>query len=122
MTPGEPRPQRPAPAEAGPGIKIARPFGIPVFISPYWFLVAGLFVLFYADSFRVSPIHQAWVRYVVAAAFVILLFASVLFGRGRAANARAGGARRAAIRAGAAVPSRPGASACAGRTRSFAAG
>jgi Zn-dependent protease len=72
--------QRPA-AEpgAGPraGLIIARPFGIPVFISPYWFLIAGLFVLFYASNLD-SSIRPAAVRYVVAAAFVILLYASVL--------------------------------------------
>jgi Zn-dependent protease len=56
---------------------IARPFGIPVYISPYWFLVAGLFVLFYANSLP-STVHPTGVRYAVAAAFVILLYASVL--------------------------------------------
>jgi Zn-dependent protease len=62
------------------GIVIARPFGVPVYISPYWFLVAGLFVLFYANSLNRPNglIHQAGVRYAVAATFVILLFASVL--------------------------------------------
>jgi Zn-dependent protease len=70
-------PQRPR-RDARYGIVIAKPFGVPVYISPYWFLVAGLFVLFYADSFRVESIHQTWVRYAVAATFVILLFASVL--------------------------------------------
>jgi len=25
-------------------VRIARPFGIPVFISPYWFLIEGLLV------------------------------------------------------------------------------
>jgi Zn-dependent protease len=62
------------------GIVIARPFGVPVYISPYWFLVAGLFVLFYANSLNrpVGLIHQTAVRYAVAAAFVVLLYASVL--------------------------------------------
>ena len=34
--------------EPGPGMRIARPFGIPVFISPYWFLIAGVFLILYA--------------------------------------------------------------------------
>jgi Zn-dependent protease len=76
MTPGEPKPQRPRPAEPSPGIKIARPFGIPVFISPYWFLIAGLFVFLYARGLVQSVPGQA--RYLVAAAFVVLLYASVL--------------------------------------------
>ena len=56
---------------------IARPFGVPVYVSPYWFLVAGLFVLFYASSLP-GTVHPNLVRYLVAAAFVILLYASVL--------------------------------------------
>jgi Zn-dependent protease len=76
MTPGEPEPQRPAPAEPSPGVRIARPFGIPVFISPYWFLVAGLFVFLYARGL-VQSVPES-LRYPVAAAFVVLLYASVL--------------------------------------------
>jgi Zn-dependent protease len=76
MTPGEPKPQRPGPAEPSPGIRIARPFGIPVFISPYWFLIAGLFVFLYARGLDQSV--PGSLRYPVAAAFVVLLYASVL--------------------------------------------
>jgi Zn-dependent protease/CBS domain-containing protein len=65
--------QRP---ESGPGIVIARPFGIPVYISPYWFVIAGVFILIYANDLA-STLHGN-VRYVVAAAFVVLLYASVL--------------------------------------------
>jgi len=61
----------------GYGIVIARPFGVPVYISPYWFLVAVLIVLFYGDTLPRS-IHPAAVRYTVAATFVVLLYASVL--------------------------------------------
>jgi Zn-dependent protease len=75
------RPGDPPPADAGRdgryGIVIARPFGVPVYISPYWFLVAGLFVLFYANSLP-STVHPTGVRYAVAAAFVVLLYGSVL--------------------------------------------
>jgi Zn-dependent protease len=57
-------------------VRIARPFGIPVYISPYWFLIAGLFVLLYANSAALAA--SSGVRYVVAAAFVVLLYVSVL--------------------------------------------
>jgi Zn-dependent protease len=57
-------------------VRIARPFGIPVFISPYWFLIAGLFVFLYARGLVTSV--PGTLRYVVAAAFVVLLYASVL--------------------------------------------
>jgi Zn-dependent protease len=57
-------------------MRIGRPFGIPVFISPYWFLIAGLFVFLYARSL-VQQVPDT-LRYPVAAAFVVLLYASVL--------------------------------------------
>ncbi len=57
-------------------MRIARPFGIPVYISPYWFLIAGLFVLLYANSAALAGSSGA--RYVVAAASVVLLYLSVL--------------------------------------------
>ena len=70
-------PERPDPARTPqPGIVIARPFGIPVYISPYWFLIAGLFVLLYANSLEKSVSGN--LRYAVSAAFVVLLYASVL--------------------------------------------
>src|SRR5215831_7321302 len=76
MTPGEPKRQGPPPAAPGPGVRIARPFGIPVFISPYWFLIAGVFVILYARGLD-QAVAPNW-KYVVAAAFVVLLYASVL--------------------------------------------
>jgi Zn-dependent protease len=63
--------------DAGNGIMIGRPFGIPVYVSPYWFLVAALFVVFYAGSLD-NTVRPTTVRYLVAAAFVILLWLSVL--------------------------------------------
>ncbi len=62
--------------EAGPGIVIARPFGIPVYISPYWFVIAGVFILIYANDLA-ATLHGS-TRFIVAAAFVVLLYASVL--------------------------------------------
>jgi Zn-dependent protease len=71
-------PERPAPPQRNPqpGIVIARPFGIPVYISPYWFLIAGVFILLYSNSLQ-QAVHGN-MRYVVAAVFVVLLYASVL--------------------------------------------
>jgi Zn-dependent protease len=63
--------------DARSGLVIARPFGVPVYISPYWFLVAAFVIVFYASSLPQS-IHPTWVRYAVAATFVVLLYASVL--------------------------------------------
>jgi len=59
------------------GIVVARPFGIPVYISPYWLLFAAVLVVMYATSVE-STIAKVSDRYVVAAAFVFLLYVSVL--------------------------------------------
>ena len=60
----------------GNGIVVARPFGIPVLISPYWFIIAGVFIVIYANDLA-QTLHGA-VRFFVAAAFVVLLYLSVL--------------------------------------------
>jgi Zn-dependent protease len=61
------------------GIIIARPFGIPVFISPWWFVVAAVLVVLYSNSDTLPGTVQGSVsRYLVAIAFVVLLYLSVL--------------------------------------------
>jgi Zn-dependent protease len=74
MTPDK-QDQRP-PKQPGSGIVIARPFGIPVVISPYWFVIAGVVIIVYAND--LAGTLNGSVRYVVAAAFVVLLYLSVL--------------------------------------------
>jgi Zn-dependent protease/CBS domain-containing protein len=56
---------------------VARPFGIPVHVSPYWFIIAGVFIVIYANDLS-NSLPGTTTRYVVAAAFVILLYISVL--------------------------------------------
>ena len=56
---------------------MARPFGIPVHVSPYWFIIAGVFIVIYANELS-GRLQGTTTRYLVAAAFVILLYASVL--------------------------------------------
>jgi Zn-dependent protease len=55
---------------------VARPFGIPVYVSVYWFIIAGVFIVIYAND--LSNSLSGSTRYVVAAAFVVLLYVSVL--------------------------------------------
>jgi Zn-dependent protease len=79
-TPEKP-PERPSQRrDAGPGIVIARPFGIPVYVSPYWFVVAGVLIYVYANNGLRSQtsVPHGNIRYLVAAAFVVLLYLSVL--------------------------------------------
>ena len=74
---GQDAPERPPRRDPRLGIVIARPFGIPVYISPYWLVFAVVLVWMYANNDG----HQgesAQSRYLVAAAFVVLLYASVL--------------------------------------------
>jgi len=56
---------------------IARPFGIPVYISPYWLVFAVVLVVMYAYGPGTEHASTA-ARYIVAAAFVLLLYVSVL--------------------------------------------
>jgi Zn-dependent protease/CBS domain-containing protein len=58
------------------GFVVARPFGIPVYVSPYWFIIAAVFCVIYAND--LSAALSGNIRYVVAAAFVVLLYLSVL--------------------------------------------
>src|SRR6202035_2733181 len=58
------------------GFVVARPFGIPVYVSPYWFIIAGVFSIIYAND--LSSEISGNTRYVVAVAFVVLLYLSVL--------------------------------------------
>jgi Zn-dependent protease/CBS domain-containing protein len=68
--------RRGQPGRGGHDIIVARPFGIPVYVSPYWFIIAGVFVVIYANE--LSSTLNGSMRYVVAAAFVVLLYLSVL--------------------------------------------
>jgi Zn-dependent protease len=57
---------------------VAKPFGIPVYISPYWLIFAAVLVVMYATGIEAQILHKVSDRYIVASAFVVLLYASVL--------------------------------------------
>ena len=59
-------------------IVIARPFGVPVDVTPTWFLVAGLITWGFAPTVQDTvPGIGEW-RYAVSLAFALLLYLSVL--------------------------------------------
>ena len=59
-------------------IVIARPFGVPVDVTPTWFLVAGLITYGFAATVeRAVPDIGPW-KYAVSLAFALLLYLSVL--------------------------------------------
>jgi Zn-dependent protease/CBS domain-containing protein len=60
------------------GIRIGRVFGIPIFVSPSWFLIALVLTALYAPvvANRLPTIGN--VKYVISLFFVVLLYLSVL--------------------------------------------
>lgn len=57
---------------------MGRPFGIPVYVSPSWFLIAALLTWWYAPIVRHEVPGIGNARYLVAFAFAVLLYVSVL--------------------------------------------
>lgn len=74
---GRQSPDRPPRRDPRLGLVVARPFGIPVYISPYWLIFAAVLVVMYANSVE-TYIARTQDRYIVATAFVVLLYVSVL--------------------------------------------
>jgi Zn-dependent protease len=70
------QPQRPR--ETGGGFLMGRPFGVPVYVSPSWFLVAALITWVFGGQLeRVLPELGA-ARYIVSLFFAVAFYASVL--------------------------------------------
>ncbi|MFJ2649552.1 site-2 protease family protein [Streptomyces sp. NPDC087420] len=66
------------PADPGGGILMGRPFGVPVYVAPSWFLVAALITWIFGGQLgRVLPELGA-VRYAVALFFAVAFYGSVL--------------------------------------------
>ncbi|MCC0099064.1 site-2 protease family protein [Streptomyces flavotricini] len=62
----------------GGGILMGRPFGVPVYVSPSWFLVAALITWVFGDQLdRVLP-DLGPARYLVSLFFAVAFYASVL--------------------------------------------
>jgi Zn-dependent protease len=78
--PGDPVPGRKPtrPADPGGGILMGRPFGVPVYVGPSWFLVAALITWIFGGQLgQVLPDIGA-ARYLVAFFFAVAFYASVL--------------------------------------------
>lgn len=74
--PDDGRPKRPA--EPGGGLLMGRPFGVPVYVAPSWFVVAALITWVFGGQLdRVLP-ELGGARYLVALFFAIAFYASVL--------------------------------------------
>ncbi|MFI2434096.1 site-2 protease family protein [Streptomyces sp. NPDC018693] len=72
-----PRPPQRAPEPRG-GLLMGRPFGVPVYVAPSWFLVAALITWVFGGQLdRVLPELGA-ARYLVSLFFAVAFYASVL--------------------------------------------
>jgi Zn-dependent protease/CBS domain-containing protein len=60
------------------GVLIGRPFGVPVYVTPTWFIVAALITVYFAPTVEQRAPDMAQWRYVVSLAFAVLLYVSVL--------------------------------------------
>ncbi|MFJ5723415.1 site-2 protease family protein [Streptomyces sp. NPDC093149] len=66
------------PEEPGGGLLMGRPFGVPVYVAPSWFIVAALITWVFGGQLeRVLPELGA-ARYLVSLFFAIAFYASVL--------------------------------------------
>ncbi|GAA5213755.1 site-2 protease family protein [Streptomyces thinghirensis] len=73
--PGRPPQRKPEP---GGGLLMGRPFGVPVYVAPSWFLVAALITWVFGGQLdRVLP-ELGGARYLVALFFAVAFYASVL--------------------------------------------
>ncbi|MEW2254393.1 site-2 protease family protein [Streptomyces sp. NPDC047869] len=71
-------PPQPRPREPGGGLLMGRPFGVPVYVAPSWFLVAALITWVFGGQLdRVLPELGA-ARYLVSLFFAVAFYASVL--------------------------------------------
>ncbi|MFI9204510.1 site-2 protease family protein [Streptomyces sp. NPDC053048] len=76
--PAGPGDEPPRPRESGGGILMGRPFGVPVYVAPSWFLVAALITWVFGGQLeRVLP-ELGRARYLVALFFAVAFYASVL--------------------------------------------
>lgn len=70
--------RRRRPGEPGGGILMGRPFGVPVYVAPSWFVVAALITWVFGGQLdRVLP-ELGGARYLVSLFFAVAFYASVL--------------------------------------------
>ncbi|MDT0302721.1 site-2 protease family protein [Streptomonospora wellingtoniae] len=70
-------PSTPRPARRGSGWLMARPFGIPVYVTPSWLIIAAIITVIYQPVVE-RTLQLGAVSYLVAFVFAVLLYLSVL--------------------------------------------
>ncbi|MFJ2746096.1 site-2 protease family protein [Streptomyces sp. NPDC087440] len=73
-------PQNPTerPGNPGGGILMGRPFGVPVYVAPSWFLVAALITWVFGGQLDLVLPELGAARYLVSLFFAVAFYASVL--------------------------------------------
>lgn len=68
-----------SPRQDSPGLRMGRPFGIPIYVSPTWFIVAAFITYSFQSvvAYRLPDLNTP-LTYVVAFVFAVLLYVSVL--------------------------------------------
>jgi Zn-dependent protease/CBS domain-containing protein len=60
------------------GVLIGRPFGVPVYVTPTWFIVAALITVGFAPTVENHVVGIGQWKYAVSLTFAVLLYLSVL--------------------------------------------
>ncbi|MEE1785409.1 site-2 protease family protein [Streptomyces sp. SP17BM10] len=68
----------PEPRERGGGILMGRPFGVPVYVTPSWFVIAALITWVFGGQLNDVLPDLGGSRYLVAFSFAVAFYASVL--------------------------------------------
>ncbi|MCX4750151.1 site-2 protease family protein [Kitasatospora sp. NBC_01287] len=66
------------PERPGGGILMGRPFGVPIYVGPSWFLIAALITWLFGNQLADVLPQLGFTRYLVALSFAIAFYASVL--------------------------------------------
>ncbi|GAA1068937.1 hypothetical protein GCM10009665_74640 [Kitasatospora nipponensis] len=66
------------PRRPGNGILMGRPFGVPVYVTPSWFLIAALITWLFGGRLGDVLPELGYTRYLVALSFAIAFYGSVL--------------------------------------------
>jgi Zn-dependent protease/CBS domain-containing protein len=66
------------PDRRGGGILMGRPFGVPIYVTPTWFIIAALITWLFGDQLDGVLPELGYTRYLVAFSFAVAFYASVL--------------------------------------------
>ncbi|MFE0465295.1 site-2 protease family protein [Kitasatospora sp. NPDC058965] len=66
------------PERPGGGILMGRPFGVPIYVTPTWFLIAALITWLFGNQLDGVLPELGYTRYLVAFSFAVAFYASVL--------------------------------------------